>query len=122
MYFCFQIRAPETPSFTIGDPSEHTFESTLPEILKTLGPRTAGDGADDEESLTGTVNSAECASVRSADVEEPGCAECEVKCASKHEADDSAEGNETGISRPHSTVMEEHRMNNVSSRERKRIA
>lgn len=52
--------ASSTVSFSIGGDSTSTvLEKGASSESLNLGPRTAGDGADDEESLTGTVTSVE---------------------------------------------------------------
>lgn len=51
-----------TTSFSIDDDSTTAMlEKGVSSESLNLGPRTAGDGADDEESLTGTITSGECA-------------------------------------------------------------
>lgn len=48
-------------SFSIHDNSTTgVFDKSVSSESLTLGPRTAGDGTDDEESLTGTVISGDC--------------------------------------------------------------
>ncbi|VDM96667.1 unnamed protein product [Thelazia callipaeda] len=59
-----------TISFSLGGVSLSTsLEKGASSESLNLGPRTAGDGADDEESLTGTVTSGECVSQKSCEDE-----------------------------------------------------